>query len=386
MKINGKELNYFDVKEITGSIYGESQHSKRIESIACAALGVIASTSLIVHRIGRGMAAELNLIDKHAVKQVDRLLSNEKFDVESSQEKHVLFLIGGRKEIRTCMDWTDFDSDGQTTLSISMITDHGRATPLLWKTFSKKGLKNNRNGYEDELLKRLRKMVPEDVKVTIIADRGFCDTKLMRFLKEELKFEYTIRIRSNILVNDGKNESRLANEYVSASGKSKTIRKALITKEGYEVETFVAIKAKRMKQAWCIVSSDEKISGSGVVKWYAKRWGCEPQFRDMKDIYLGMGLSKTHIQSAKKRDRLLFIHAISVIILTFLGATCERIGLDKYLKINTSKKRTLSLFNQGAIIFNRIARMAKETLEKLLNSFYELMNEHKTLIDILGTI
>lgn len=386
MKINGNELDYFDIKEIVSSIYAGTQHNKRVESIVNAALGVISSTSLIVHRIGRGMASILNLSDKHAVKQVDRLLSNKKFNIQHSQKNHILFLIGGRKEIKICMDWTDFDLDNQTTLSLSMITNHGRATPLLWKTFSKMNLKNNRNAYEDEVLLRLREIIPEDIKVTIIADRGFCDTKLMSFLKKELKFEYTIRIRSNILVGDGKSEMCLANEYVSPSGKTKTLRKALITKEGYAVGTFVAIKGKKMKQAWCIVSSEEELSGSGIVKWYGKRWGCEPQFRDMKDIYFGMGLSQTHIKSAEKRDRILFIHAISVIILTFLGAACEKIGLDKYLKVNTSKKRTLSLFNQGAIIFNRIPRIAKETLKNLLENFFELIYAHQTLTDILGTI
>ena len=77
-----------------------------------------------------------------------------------------------------------------------------------------------------------------------------------------------------------------------------------------------------------------------------------------------MGLSKTQIKDPKKRDRLLFIHSISTIILTFLGAAGEKIGLDKYLKVNTSKKRRLSLFNQGVILFNRPQKMCKETLER----------------------
>ena len=32
------------------------------------------------------------------------------------------------------MDWTDLDGDAQTTIVLSVITNHGRATPLLWKT------------------------------------------------------------------------------------------------------------------------------------------------------------------------------------------------------------------------------------------------------------
>ena len=78
-----------------------------------------------------------------------------------------------------------------------------------------------------------------------------------------------------------------------------------------------------------------------------------------------MGLSKTHIKDTSRRDRLLLIHAIATAILTILGAAGENIGLDKYLKANTVKRRTLSLFKQGCIYFNRIPKMATETTKKL---------------------
>jgi len=99
-----------------------------------------------------------------------------------------------------------------------------------------------------------------------------------------------------------------------------------------------------------------------------------------------MGLSATHIRTTERRDRLLFIHAISTVILTVLGAAGENIGLDRLLKANTVKRRTLSLFRQGCIYFNRIEKMFKETLKKLLSEFYRLIEENKTLTDVLGVI
>jgi hypothetical protein len=42
-----------------------------------ATLGVIKTTSLAVNTIGRGLALARGLVTKHAIKQVDRLLSNE---------------------------------------------------------------------------------------------------------------------------------------------------------------------------------------------------------------------------------------------------------------------------------------------------------------------
>ena len=72
------------------------------------------------------------------------------------------------------LDWTSFARDGHETIVLSMLTGHGRATPLLWKTVEASKLKGKRNAHEDALLYRLYEVVPEGVKVTVVADRGFC--------------------------------------------------------------------------------------------------------------------------------------------------------------------------------------------------------------------
>lgn len=41
----------------------------------------------------------------------------------------VPFVVGDHPENVTALDWTDFDEDNQSTIVLSMITSHGRATP-----------------------------------------------------------------------------------------------------------------------------------------------------------------------------------------------------------------------------------------------------------------
>ena len=64
------------VLDFLNRIFDESLHAKRIESLANGALGVMTSASLAVSIIGHALAQARGLIDKHAIKQVDRLLSN----------------------------------------------------------------------------------------------------------------------------------------------------------------------------------------------------------------------------------------------------------------------------------------------------------------------
>jgi hypothetical protein len=136
-------------------VFNDDLHAKRIESLANATLGVMTSASLAISVIGQALAQARGLLTKHAVKQVDRLVSNQGIVVWEIFAQWVPQVLGERTDIVVAMDWTDFDPDGQTTLVLSLVTGHGRATPLLWRTVSKAELKEARNDYEDQCLVRL---------------------------------------------------------------------------------------------------------------------------------------------------------------------------------------------------------------------------------------
>ena len=69
-----------EVRSFIGELYGPDLHAKRIDALAGATLGVMAA-SLAVAIIGQALAQARGLVTKHAVKQVDRLLSNQGIDV-----------------------------------------------------------------------------------------------------------------------------------------------------------------------------------------------------------------------------------------------------------------------------------------------------------------
>ena len=92
-------------------IFGEDVHAKRIESPANATLGVVSTASLAVNTIGHGLALARGKLSKHAIKQVDRLLSNVGINVDDILARWVSFIIGARSSIVVAMDWTDFDAD-----------------------------------------------------------------------------------------------------------------------------------------------------------------------------------------------------------------------------------------------------------------------------------
>src|ERR1700686_685987 len=209
-----------DIRVFIDGLYEHDLHAKRVDSVAGATLGVMTSASLAVAVIGQALAQARGLVTKPAIKQVDRLLSNQNIDVWDSFARWVPHLIGSRKEIVVAMDWTDFDRDGQATLALNLVTGHGRATPLLWVTVWKEELTDQRNDFEDACLLRLKQLVPPGCAVTILADRGFGDHKLFKFL-DDLGFGYVIRFRSNIHVTDAGGETRLGADGVVSAGRAR---------------------------------------------------------------------------------------------------------------------------------------------------------------------
>ena len=242
-------------KEFLDALFGEDLHAKRVFSLTNATVGVMTSASLAVSTIGHGLALARGGLSKHAIKQVDRLLSNPGIDVKELFMLWVPSMIGSRKSVEIAMDWTDFDADNQTTIMLSLLTRHGRATPLVWLTVDKDTLKDNRNRYEYQVLVLLAEALPADVKVLIVADRGFGDHKLYRVLTEELKFDYLIRFRGNIKVTAADGETRAAIDWVGKGGRMRILRGAAVTAEDYPVGAVVCVQAKDMKQPWCLATS-----------------------------------------------------------------------------------------------------------------------------------
>ena len=357
-----ERFSYRAIHDVLSGVLEQDLHAKRVTSLCDATFGVLHSGSLAICAIGQGLAAARSLKIKHAIKQVDRLLSNTAIVVDDILVRWVPFVIGARDAIVVAMDWTDFDADNQATIMLALISDHGRSTPLVWLTVDKSTLKDQRTLYEHRVLVRLAELVPAGIKVCIVADRGFGDQKLYKMLTEELYFDYVIRFRGNISVTAATGETRTAAEWVQTGGRARVLRGAEVTADRYQVGTVVCVQDPEMKQAWCLATSSTNATAKQLTDYYGRRWGIECTLRDSKDLRFGMGLGTIRVKSPERRDRLWLINSFAVVLLTLLGAAGEALGYDRMLKSNTAKRRVHSLFRQGCMLYDLIPTMRDEWL------------------------
>lgn len=382
-----RTLDLQQTRNFVMSLVGEDMHAKRVQSVANGVAGVLHAAMVGVHAIGQAYAKLAKIKAKSGTKQVDRLLSNRGASLDALFHSWVRFVVGPRPDIVVALDWTEFDGDDHSTLCAYLVTRHGRATPLMWRTVSKSQLKGHRSGIEFDILSALNEALPAHVeRVTILADRGFGSAEMYAHI-EALGWDYVVRFRGCIQVEDQKGESsKPAEEWLTATGRAKKLVEPKVTQDRVEVAAVVVVKAKKMADAWFLATSLKDERAAAIVKLYGKRWSIETTFRDTKDLHFGMGLSATHIRDAERRDRLMFLVAVAHALLTLLGAASERVGFDSMLKANTAKKRTHSLYRQGHYWYHSIPHMREDWLQTLMTAFDEVVREHEVFETAFGTL
>lgn len=373
-------LNHID------DIFGHDMHAKRALSLANATLGVIESGSLAIHAIGNGLSLANGLERKHAVKQVDRLLTNTKLNVWNMFDDWVPYVVAERTEIVVSMDWTEFDADDHSTLVISLQTSHGRNTPLLWQTHQKSLLKGQRNAHEKALLTKLKQTLPKEVFVTVVADRGFGYRELFERLEQELGFAYIIRFKGNILVGYPDMEQVPASDWLTPTGRTRTLKEVELTGQRKRVERVYCCHKSGMKEPWFLASNRVDLSAAKALQLYGQRWGIETSFRDIKDYKFGMGMGEVHIKNPARRDRLFLFSALAIVLLTLLGKAGDSAGLERTIKVNTSKTRTYSFFRQGVIYYQLLPKMKEANARLLMEKFTYYMKQHRLYTRTFGII
>ena len=378
-------LRLAHIREFAEVLFDDDLHAKRVESLANGVAGVLNAAMLTIHAIGQAYAAVAHIEARSGVKQIDRLLSNVGVSLTALFPAWIRFVVGVRTELIVALDWTEFDADDHVTLCAYAVTRHGRATPLLWKTHKKSELEGHRTQWEHDLVEELHRAIAPNVAITLLADRGFGDQKLYELLTL-LGWDFVIRFRGAILVENSQREVRSANEWVRPGGRAFLIRGAKVTADKASVPGVVLVHARDMKEPWCLATSLASKTASEIVKLYGRRFTIEETFRDTKDIRFGLGLSSTHIGRTERRDRLLFLFAIAHALLTLLGAASEASGLDKTLKVSTATHRTHSLYWQGTFWYRQLAFMRDDWFERLITAFDKIVREHEIFVQALGIL
>jgi hypothetical protein len=242
-------------------VFGGEVHAPRLASLTAGVDGVLHAASLGGRAIGQGLAVAQGLAPRHAITPVDRLRSNPKRSMAQVFGGWVPCVVGERRELVVNFDWTACEDADQCPVVLGRPTEHGRRTPLVWKTVTRSELKDQRHDHEDDRLVGLASVVPKHVRVTVVADRGFSDRQLYSFLTEAVGCDDIIRCRGVVSVEDAAGARSKAKAWLGTAGRMRGFRHARVTAPRHRVPVVVGVQDKAMREPWCLVSSRQDLTG-----------------------------------------------------------------------------------------------------------------------------
>jgi hypothetical protein len=285
-----------------------------------AALGV---TRVSLAEIGRRL---LGTSAKHGIKRCWRFTANPRVAVSDAMQGVIAALLRGRrwrrKPLVVALDWVEVRNFH--TL-VAAAVRRGRAVPLLWASYPEWELAKSQNNLEEGLLRLLRTLLPDHIRVILLADRGFGRTELAR-LCQQLRFHYVVRIRADVWVKCPGFRGKLL-DYPVKKGVCRVLDCVEYRKKD-PVAQRVVVRWKRglprrRDECWFLMS-DLRHSAVRLSELYARRMTIEEFFRDQKDRRQGWALRDTQVKAAANFDRLLLVLVLAYLLLTGLGLVARR--------------------------------------------------------------
>ena len=353
-------------------------HATRWQALRDVALAAVNGKALSLTALALGTTRATSV--RHRVKCVDRLLANPHLERERIDAYRALAheWLSGLPQLLIVIDWSSLTDDLKWHwLRASVVVD-GRSITLYEEVHPRSHLAGRK--VHRHFVRRLATLLPATPRPPIIlTDAGF-RTPWFRLIAEQ-GWYWIGRTRNRDFVRrpDGewspaKQLYAQATETAADLGVYEAVRNhplvcrfALIKKtptgrkhkypSGKVKNNSTARKiAQRYREPWLLSYSPDLVylGAEAIVKLYAQRMKIEQQFRDTKNLPLGMGLSQSKSRGQHRLQALLFIAHIAQMAKRLIGEAAKAQQLELQLMSNNTKGRsTISVMTLATRVIER---------------------------------
>lgn len=375
-------------------------HAARWKALRDVALSAVGGRALSLTTLALGTARETSV--RHRVKCVDRLLANPHLERERLDAYRALAheWLSGLSQLLIVVDWSSLSDDLQWHWLRALVVVDGRSITLYEEVHPRQHLGARK--VHRQFVRRLAALLPTIPRPPIIlTDAGF-RTPWFRLIAAQ-GWTWLGRTRNRDFVRrPGGEWSAAKHLYAQARAKAKDLdvyeavrnhplicHFALIKKmptgrklkypSGKVKNNSTARKiAQCHREPWLLSYSPElAYLGAGtIVKLYAQRMKIEQQFRDTKNLPLGMGLSQSKSRGQQRLQVLLLIAHIAQLAKRLIGEASKAQQLELQLMSNSTKGRmTISVMTLATRVIDR-----PDLLRKITNPWKYLQTLRQQVI------
>lgn len=360
-------MNRTDVATWVISVCANCLRLSQVKTLSELVAAAVRVQRVSLANIGRAMLGGV----KAQIKRCWRFCANPRVETADAMRGLIGKLLRKRrKSLLVSFDWTDLR--GFHTLMAAAVVK-GRSIPLCWASCRGNTFDGHRsrNAFEESLLLVLRGMIPDGVRVTILADRGFGRTELARFCRR-WRFHFIFRVQPEVWVSGDGCNGKLA-DYAVFKGIARVLRGVRYRREN-PVTVNVAIHWRKnlppeRDQCWFLIS-DLELSAQRLCQLYGRRMTIEELFRDQKNKRNGWSLRDTQITRPDRIDRLLLILALAYLLLCGVGLRAQARHRPSAW-CSSNKPRLCSVFFIGRVMIDRMELLAEQAFEAVRQATLE---------------
>jgi len=354
-----------------------------------------------VTSLGRGLPG--HAYDKHKIKRIDRLLSNDFL----YQERHQIYsaltqqLLSRLPDPVIAIDWSPLCADQSWQLLRAAIPVGGRSLTLYEEVHPRSKLANRK--VQHRFLDQLAMMMPEACRPIVVADSGF-KTPFYSYVENTMKWHWVGRIRGQDFLSwkaEGNQWFSAKSLYNKATKVAKHLGQVRWTQRNPFASFIVLVRqskknrrsltlagkerrskqhkthANREKEPWLLVASLSlhQRTSNQIVKIYRTRMQIEEGFRDCKSVNYGLGLSSNRRVNQNRRSILCLLAALAIFVLWCIGLAGRATEKAKQIRVNSSSKRDpySVIFLARLLITQKHFRLPKKAIEEALSHIQSYM-------------
>jgi hypothetical protein len=355
-----------------------SIHATRLTVLCVAVDALIHGGRLTVTGLGRAVRSITTV--KHAIKRMDRLLSNGQLQGEREPIHAALlhWIVGRQTHPVIVVDWSDLTADRRWQLLRAALPVGGRALTLYEEVHPLKRLTHPQ--VHQAFLRTLHRLVPPGITPIVVTDAGFRAPWFREVDRIGWTFVGRVRNRDHVRFPEATRWVTSKSLYDHATARptrlgicevveSHPLRCQLVlvkeprkhrihrSRLGHKVRSSASRKRAACNQEpWLLATSDHLtgMRAEQVVACYRKRMQIEEAFRDLKDARFGAGLSLSHTTQAERFAILLLIAALAQLALWLVGQATVQAGYHWRYQANTTRQRlTVSVIALGMQVVRR---------------------------------
>jgi hypothetical protein len=297
--------------------------ARHLQTLCWMVIGMIQSQNVHLNGFGVYVEGRAQRAQSHQ-RRFRRWLSNRRIDVATAHHTLVKQALSGWGHERLylsldttvvwncfCIVWVGVVYRGRTVPVAWRVVAQSRSTVRLWTV--------------QRVLRQAQRILPDGASVVLLADRGFADGKLMKYLRENLGWHFRIRIKRSFQFQHQGQWYKVSGVQLPLGGAYFTGAVSIGKTRPYPNVYLAFAHDKQSGEMWTIVSDEP--TNLQTFAQYRLRFQVEESFLDLKS-------NGFHLEASRLRDKFALSQLCGVIALTMLFLVLQGVQV-----VNSGQRR-----------------------------------------------